>query len=151
MPVVVLDLAYANGSDPQLIAALASRGMLSQLAAYAGWNTASNSIGSALAQVVLAWDALDSRANRRNVALRLLEDHVYQAVVRQVVRTGYGIEVQQPESHERSARLESTIASVFTPHANLFAKAAGLGVQVDSVWLPWGRSFEIGMTLRDAA
>lgn len=149
-PVVVLDLAYANGSDPQLIAALSERGLLDKLAAYAGWNTASNSIGSALAQVVLAWGALHSKINRRNLALRLLEDHVYQTLVRQTVRIGYGLPQQSPAPADFEKDLAALIEAIFTPHANLFAKAAGLGVSVETVWLPWGRSFEIGMTLHDA-
>jgi hypothetical protein len=142
--VVVLDLAYANGGDPDLIAALASRGLLARLAAYAGWNTASNSIGSALAQVVMAWGRLDSRENRSNLALRLLEDYVYQAVVRQVVRLGYDFESRAT----RSSSLAAVVRGVFSAHARSFIAGQRLPVLLTDVWLPWDRTFEIGIRLQ---
>lgn len=55
-PVAVADVAYANSSDQALMAALEEAGVLPGLVAYAGCNTAGNSLGLALAQGLL-WNA----------------------------------------------------------------------------------------------
>ena len=141
----VADLAYANGGDPLLVQALGQRLALGKLAAYAGWNTASNTLGGALAQALLAQGQLAEPAHRRNLALRLAEDLLYQAIWRQVLRTGHDAVVRNgghtPES------LRALVEALFKPPANAWLRQFGLGWQVDRVHLPWDRSFEIGLHL----
>jgi hypothetical protein len=141
----VADLAYANGGDPLLVQGLARVLPLPALAAYAGWNTASNTLGGALAQAVLAQAALGTPAHRRNLALRFAEDLLYQAVWRQVLRIGHGAEVQAGGHTPQS--LCALVASLFTAPANAWLQQHGLGCQVDAIFLPWDRSFEIGLRL----
>lgn len=85
----VVDVAYVNAGDLALGELLASQVELSQLAAYAGWNTAGNSLGSALAQVVIRHlqrlhgttaDALAAHA--RLLFLRLVEDYLFMGRLR---------------------------------------------------------------------
>ncbi|PWF42719.1 DUF4127 family protein [Massilia glaciei] len=143
-PVALLDLAYANGGDPALIGELAARLPLHQLAAYAGWNTASNSIGSLVAQCVLARADLAAAGNQKVLALRLLEDFLYQAVLRQTVRNSVREADCAPEA------LRGVVAQVFIKHANAWARAHSLGWEVSDVTLPWQRTFEIDIELRAA-
>lgn len=60
-PTVVCDAAFANGADPTLIELLFERADVCRLASYAGWNTAGNSIGSALAHGVMRLIALQDK------------------------------------------------------------------------------------------
>lgn len=136
-PMAVVDLAYANGGDPELIAALAAK--LPELIGYAGWNTASNSLGSLLAQLVLARSAWRSEANRLVVSLRLAEDLLYQAELRQELRNAIA---------EPCADLESRYSEVVTPATNRWLAAHGLPGRVSRCYLPWSRSFEIGLELQ---
>jgi hypothetical protein len=85
----VVDVAYVNAGDLALGELLASQVELSQLAAYAGWNTAGNSLGSALAQAVIRHlqrlhgataDALAAHA--RLLFLRLVEDYLFMGRLR---------------------------------------------------------------------
>ena len=55
--VTLADNAYANGGDPELISLLDQMDMLRRLHGYAGWNTSSNTIGTAIAEGVHAYIA----------------------------------------------------------------------------------------------
>jgi len=139
-PVALADLAFANGGDPWLLAHPALQ--LSALAAYAGWNTAGNSLGSVLAHA--AWlhaAGVDpqSAPARRITALRLLEDGLYQAQLRQVLRGCVD------EAQADATTLLRYAHDLVVPACQAFARHHGLPAEVRQVALPWGRSFEIDL------
>jgi Protein of unknown function (DUF4127) len=140
-PILVLDVAYANGGDPALIAALTSALPLNLLAGYAGWNTASNSAGGLAAQSVLAHGHYNTSANQQVTALRLLEDYFYQAQQRQVIRDAID------ESHHPPVSLDAEVTRQFVVPANAWAAKQGLDFRVASVNMPWQRTFEIDIAL----
>lgn len=80
-PVALADIAYANGADNGFIEALSKNKALLPLAAYAGWNTADNSIGFALSQGILAKRMSKADQDRLRM-VRLLDDWIYQSNVR---------------------------------------------------------------------
>jgi Protein of unknown function (DUF4127) len=140
--VAVADLAYANGGDPWLVQALMQALPLRELGAYAGWNTAGNTLGSALAQALLAHGQRDSAAHRHNLALRLVEDMGWQAMWRQTVR------LAMPSDGALDAQaLRQQVAALVLPQANAWLAPLRLGWHVAEVQLPWQRTFEIGLTL----
>jgi Protein of unknown function (DUF4127) len=139
--IAVLDIAYANGGDPVLIDALSQFMPLNTLTAYAGWNTASNSAGSLLAQCVLAAHDADARANQHALCLRLLEDYLYQAVIRQQIRN------EIDEAAMSAAALTEKVSAVFIPAANDWLRHHQFDWRVASIYLPWNRTFEIGINL----
>lgn len=137
--VAMADLAFANGGDPWFVHALASRLELRSLAAYAGWNTAGNTLGSTLAQALVAHGQLDGPAHRHNLALRLAEDVLWQAELRQVVRLG-GLTLP-------AGALAEHVQQLFVPQANAWLAPWRLGWHVRRTRLPWDRTFEIGLEL----
>jgi hypothetical protein len=141
VPVHVCDLAYANGADPVFIEALTRVIPLCNLVGYAGWNTASNSIGCLVAQAVLAIDKPASDVNKKIVCLRLVEDYLYQAIWRQRIRDVIDETSLSPEG------LQKTVATMFVPAANEWLARHGFMWRVTSVYLPWNRTFEIGINL----
>lgn len=60
-PTVVCDLAFPNGADPALTQLLFDNLEIHRLAAYAAWNTAGNSLGSALAHGAMRLIALQDK------------------------------------------------------------------------------------------
>ncbi|MDN3920318.1 DUF4127 family protein [Roseateles violae] len=142
LPVAVADLAYANGADPVLIEALAAQRLLPRLVGYAGWNTASNSLGGLLAQLVLARSAWARPANRLNTALRLADDFLYQARLRQTLRD------QLDEARLPADALAAAARSLFVPAADAWLSAMGLPGRISRCHLPWDRSFEIDLELQ---
>ena len=145
-PLALLDLAYANGADPQLITLLADAG-LQNLQAYAGWNTASNSIGSLVAQVCAAVGC-NSRAcvvrNRQLLAIRLLDDYLYQSRLRQDLR----------QRQKRAGSADGDLAlleEIYLPQARRWLQEQGFReLQLKRVYFPWARSFEVGLSMEVA-
>lgn len=139
-PWALADLAYANGGDPEWL----QRGTPLP-DAYAGWNTASNTLGSVLAQCVLGAGRLQTAPSRRNLSLRLLEDLLYQAQLRQVLRAQVDESQCSPQALLQAAR------ELVLPASRDFAQAHGLSHCAANLSLPWGRSFEVDLELEACA
>lgn len=141
-PVVLVDAAFANGGDPWL---LAHPGLTpKRLAAYAGWNTASNRLGCVLATAQLARGRFGHEPAREALALRLLEDGLYQAQWRATLRGCLDESRSGPEERLALAR------QLVLPGLNAWARARGLGFVVTDLALPWQRSFEVDLQLAPA-
>lgn len=78
--VYLLDVTRANGGSPTLMQAVHALAPDLPLAGYSAWNTASNSLGTAIAQMMS--DQLAGRINRPFLWERLLDDLAYQGAVR---------------------------------------------------------------------
>lgn len=91
-PVMLADVAYANGSDPELTDSLiAQKFPFLSLASYAGWNTPGNTIGTAVSVGLLHYLAVQNKTltpsvHYKHLLTRLIDDWGYQAVVRHRLR-----------------------------------------------------------------
>ncbi|WP_016907662.1 DUF4127 family protein [Streptomyces xiaopingdaonensis] len=154
--VVVADCAYPNGSDPALLAALQARIDLKSLAAYGGWNTAGNTVGSALAHGVVhatarAAGVLDDAAHHRLLLHRLIEDSAYMTDIRGRALARF---TEQDRHDELPADVReparSWIAAELARSVERFPEFAGWSLPADSVRLPWDRTFEVDFALHQA-
>jgi hypothetical protein len=149
LPVALADLRYSNGADPGLMAALRDRRLLGGLAAYAGWNTAGNALGSVIALGVATvvgrrTGKFDAAAAKRALCRRLLDDWAYQAEVRRAMAGEYFDGRIDPRPSEAVTRAEAELL------LRLRAAHRALGVTLPapvSVTLPWKRSFEVDIRL----
>ncbi|MFO7960469.1 MAG: DUF4127 family protein [Nitriliruptoraceae bacterium] len=143
--VAVADTALPNGGSPALVERLAERGVLASLGAYAGWNTAGNTLGSALAQAVAGrGNAGPGSAHERLLVHRLLEDVGYMARVRTALRherSAAGRPVE-PTTEDDVAALSATIG---TRLADELARLGPLGqrwrLAADRTQLVWSHTF----------
>ena len=85
-PVLVADVAYANGSDLTLVQMLKQRGLLGKLSGYSAINTNGNSLGTVLA---LGCATLAGADTSELVLQRLIDDCCYQSVVRKLTGALY--------------------------------------------------------------
>jgi len=134
----IADCFYANAGDREFIENLYSVGDIASLKAYAGWNTSSNSIGSALSAALLP-------KNRAFLIERYIEDIGYQSVVRNAVNellSQRGISKFDLGAHREE--ISSLVAEKLRSWANGFMGNIAPDQRYDlKVSLPWPRTFEV--------
>jgi len=151
-PVVVADVAYPNGADPALIDLMRTQIDLTKLAAYGAWNTAGNTIGTALAQgcaARLIRTATQRMAQELFLLHRFVEDWGYQQIVRAQVRDW--LEQTTGRREPLPATLPATSAWIEARLQALVAELPGFAgryrIVPGSVRQPWGRTFEVDFDL----
>jgi hypothetical protein len=152
--IAVADVAYCNGGDPHLLASLCAHGHLPALWGYAGWNTAGNTLGTTLAMTALRLvgeargdTPAMTQAARRALLVRVLDDALYQPIVRgwvaaQVEESGLSPLNLADATPRVSAQVNACLQTLWH---DLTLRYPVLGV-LDEPFvadLPWGRLFEV--------
>jgi hypothetical protein len=153
-PAALADIAYCNGADAALMRHLAKEMLLPSLAAYAGWNTAGNSIGTALAHGVLysyyhSQPGFDPEVHLTSLKLRLLEDWGYQAGVRAKVQET--LELAHGGTPIPPEKINLAILTIKEGLADFSGEymydGFGSTTQIRSVALPWNRLFDLHLEI----
>jgi GrpB-like predicted nucleotidyltransferase (UPF0157 family) len=146
------DVRFANGADAVLVEALLAEPRFAGLVAYGGWNTCSNTLGSTLAQAVVAFHlrantvAGSDRIYRPVLFTRILDDWGYQAVVRpQLSRwlAGRGVNAADLGGLEGQAEAQAAEAFHTDVLPRLQASFRYHPTAVRNVGFPWHRLFEV--------
>lgn len=142
LPVGLLDVVHANGGESTFLRLCAKEGILDHLAAYAGWNTACNSLGTILGELT-ARKALYANPDQLDIFTRerLLDDWIYQAIVRPkwneiLEKEGldrWNLTDTKKESHRLQTLMEETPETKLVCHAPFCA------------CLRWPRTFEVSI------
>ena len=165
--VVVADIAKMNMADSLLIDVWRENGAPSGLVGYLGWNTASNTLGSAIA----LWMAIDYgyavRSDPESVQAateiflwsRLLDDWLYQGRVRGGLRDEYTSqganiwELSEQESREAATDIASRLVELWRDEGVELSLPLRIIEPLDDsgfiVELPWNRFFEIELMPTD--
>ncbi|HMD61919.1 MAG TPA: DUF4127 family protein [Opitutaceae bacterium] len=164
-PAALADVAYVNASDTVLGDLLRQQTRAAALAAYGGWNTAGNTLGTVLAQAVIRVLALRAgptpeqrAAHLEFLFLRFLDDDLYQGRERTRCMVedlpGLGIaptmeRLPEAAGPEVEARVGANLGRSAAGLRDLFV-GSGLArdVRVDHIRLPWRRLFEVGFDVR---
>lgn len=135
------DIAFPNGSDIELMEGLSSRSLLKSIDAYAGWNTASNSLGTVISWLVLSAESPNFRF------IRLLDDWGYQAICRQKVGENWGAnfgkEFTNFDKEEPKKKVEKQIGACLVDFMENWLEEK----RSFSVSLPWERLFEVEISM----
>lgn len=167
--VAVADVAYCNGADPALVPLLPRFLGFPQLAGYAGWNTAANTIGTVVAHAAMRMVGVHSAqseslareaAHQTFLFHRVLEDWGYQTVVRTELQNellAAGEDAYKPSDIQKAwgeveRRLYTLGSKIF---GKWFADQGSSpdptirpeGWELKGVTLPWDRMFEVGIDL----
>lgn len=143
----VADVAYCNSGDITFATEMEKKFGVLKLWGYAGWNTASNTLGTVICQGVLRYLFGDSPTHRRFTALRIMDDAVYSADVRlEMLRLGYGRGGEEiPTRGEASERITRRINE---RTCELFP-SVGEKYEAADCYMPWKRLFEIGLKIKE--
>ena len=160
-PVAVADVAFVNSADLILGDLLRRHPQVAALAAYGGWNTAGNTLGTVLAQAVIRTLALRTGATRDQLSahleflfLRFLDDDLYQArertrcLIEDLPAMGITPTMERLPD-DKAAAIEGCVRAHLSRAAtelrDLFV-GSGLvrDVRVNHIHLPWQRLFEVG-------
>ena len=146
--VVIADITRTNGADNALMNALRDRALLFRLYGYAGWNTATNSVGFALGQGMLNVRLPDAAVDRLLLD-RYLDDWGYQSNVRTQVTEQLSW-LQDTNVYLNLGRYEAATQLRVTRLLRQFA-AENLppipGVDHLEFTFPWHRMFIGGITV----
>ena len=144
--VFLLDVESSNGGNPALLTAIAKKIPILELYGYSAWDTASNSLGTLLAQL-LACRNKNSVGNKSYTAERILNDCVYLSVVRQKVSEklkSAGVNVWSIDDTKTAERL---IRDTFQENGELLHSIFDENVPKFQTELRWPRLFEIKLSL----
>ena len=145
-PFIIADNAYANGGELALLSILDGENLLDKPAAYAGWNTDANTLGTALAQGFLYLIRGATQEHFNFLALRYIEDFGYCGKVRFYVADNlkdYGFNY----FYVKDSR--GIIADKVKSELEKFVKenmpSIADKIVINDVYMPWRRMFEVGV------
>lgn len=137
--VAFVDLLFPNGGSPEILSDI----NIDKLSAYSAWNTASNSLGSCLANMVVCLlNPKESIEAKKFKQERILDDCVYQTVTRRkinVLARDKGINVL--DLGENGQLILKMIQNELVKD-NQFITTSDYKIQ-----LPWNRTFEIDIDM----
>lgn len=147
VPVSIADIAYSNGADNTFVYGLYKRGLLYKVDAYNGWNTASNTVGYAIAQGVLGKN-MDTQHHSNMLTQQYLDNWAYQANIRKdIYRMQEDIRVDNVRyTGTLNEKLEAYMGERIQDFAEKYLQ---IDPRTVSARFPWGRLFETEITVYD--
>ncbi|AOM81756.1 DUF4127 family protein [Salisediminibacterium beveridgei] len=159
--VAVADISFPNASDVELMQFLLEEDLYFQLSAYAGWNTAGNSLGTCIGHCLIHQLAKETIVDRDTVSRthlafmfnRAMDEWAFQAHVRGSVNTlmekKLGIHSTNLEDHYDE--VNETVIKEMKPFfeelkmslKNSSVKAPAEDWRMSKCQLPWNRTFEV--------
>ncbi|MEO6907571.1 MAG: DUF4127 family protein, partial [Abditibacteriaceae bacterium] len=145
--VALCDAGFPNGADDTLMKILDEQNMLGRLCAFAAWNTASNSLGTVIAQCAAfaTSDFEENGCNQHFVLDRILDDWIYQTRLRPHMEKrarAAGMSPLNPGAFEKE--LQKQTEREMKGYAQLIAQRHfKRQLKQCHVSFPWGRTFEV--------
>ena len=143
-PVAIADLVYLNGGSIDILNFLESKNLTMKVASYVGWNTSSNSLGTAIAQAIQFWYRGHSPQHEAFLIKRYVEDVGYCGMVRALVTKQLGtygmnyFDVKEKEG--QAAQLVNQELQAFITQ---YLPSIKDRFYLSKVNLPWMRMFEV--------
>lgn len=142
--VTYCDNAYGNGGDLSVISVLNQLDLLDKVC-YAGWNTSSNTAGTALSQAVYQYH-YGKTANWYNfLAQRYVEDVLYCGIVRKLVSNSQVLQLGYNyfDVGSRDGEIAQAVCEALKQQKQVVFGTFGQRIDITRVEMPWRRMFEV--------
>lgn len=146
--VLVVDAAYSNGGDLDLVRIMEQKEVLGGICGYAGWNTHANTLGTVLA-MGCASTHLTTQGYTDFLVLRLVEDLWFQSVIRQQTIREFlpKHQLSYYDFKDKELMVGEYIKDQLNELIDQSKFLSSLSRHVLFVTTPWHRMFEIGIEL----
>lgn len=149
--VILSDGAYGNGGEELFLVKLQSKISLFEISSYAGWNTSSNAMGTALALGMINFLFGKTEKSNEFIAQRIYEDIGYMGKVRwhiwHDVVQNYGY------CYDFVGAKNGIIAKITLNEINSYAKKTFPEVfkkyKISHLEFPWKRIFEVDLRIKN--
>jgi hypothetical protein len=154
--VAVVDLTFLGGSNAEqqaLVQALIARKLAASIDAFASWNTAANSLGTAVPEAIAAGagrrlGTYDAAAHARFLLDRYIDDYGYRTIVRAAVNadlTARGVTDHTYLLPGDAAFAQNDVRARLEPLGFSLLEQTGIRLERPAIIasLPWPRTFEV--------
>lgn len=138
--IYLLDVDFANGGNTAFLNVLGQTMPVSSLWGYSGWNTASNSLGTLLAQLLASPD--NTIENQAFTYERILDDGIYQPIVRGEVTKRVRESGEDVFNIRNLSQTQAWLKESFRNHLPLLKRIFSGNIPPFEVNLRWNRLFE---------
>lgn len=147
--IAIADVARVNKGDEELISILNSEDLLLKIHGYAGWNTSSNTIGTALSTSVLYMAGHDDMGLKSFLLHRYYEDIGYMCYARMYITKKFLGDMGLSYHHidGKNGKTARLIEKELAEYMNKNYPVLSACVDKLEVTLPWERMFEIDLRL----
>lgn len=140
----IADLFFLNGGSTEVLDYIKQYDLLTVLGTYSGWNTSSNALGTAIAQLMTFYYYDQREVHLKHLYKRYIEDIGYCGIVREEV-TNNQLPTDMSYSYVKESR---GIAAKFVRDGleefiQTYMKEFFLEYTLTDVNLPWARMFEV--------
>jgi len=146
--VYLLDVAFSNGGDYELLKLLSEQISLRKLCGYSAWNTASNALGTVLSQIILS-EGCNNRQNEKFTVSRILDDVIYQGIIRKRLNASLILKGQDPWNVEYMIIAKNTLKYELEQVESQIEELTGDYPFKFDFSFRWSRTFEIDITVSD--
>ena len=150
LKVSIADVAMINRGDFELVKELCDNNLFYKLAGYAGWNTSSNTLGTALAHLVINIHYGFTQALEKHLALRVYEDVGYMYHARGYVQQAYMPQINLNYFNSGSVRGEVSgmVWAEITNYIKMNYPLIYEKYDIEDCYMPWCRMFEVALKIR---
>lgn len=147
--VAVGDVAYCNGGDEELVRLMNEENIMLKVHAYAGWNTSSNTLGTAVCEAVLYMLGKDGDGNERFLLHRYYEDIGYMPFVKKYVTDTYLPEMGLDYFHTdgKAGKVAQIVKEEIEKRMMTYYPSVYGRVDTLKIEMPWSRMFEADVKL----
>ncbi len=140
--VAVADIYFGNGGDENLVKAFKDSTLLLKIHSYAGWNTSSNTLGTAIGQGIIFH--YDKSFCMDNLIFRYTEDVIYQKIVRQyIINNVLNEKYTYFDVQEKEGYISKKVLQLLQQNLDNLLDNETESYKVSKCILPWQRIFEI--------